>query len=86
MASFVPDQDKGVVASVPTGTAFGRTLEKQPVPWSTVVAMFKTTSDPKPTSAPLIAQNTTLEQDKATVLRCWLAMGGKGRVLKRGYH
>ena len=33
--------------------------------------------------APLIAANTTSEQDKATVLRCWLAMGGKEDVLRR---
>ena len=32
MASFVPGQDEGVVNPVPTGTASGQTLEKQPVP------------------------------------------------------
>ena len=48
------------------------------------MAMFKTTSDPKPGSAPLIAANTTLEQDKATVLAVWLATGGKEDVLRRG--
>ena len=30
--------------------------------------------------------NTTLEQDKATVLRCWLAMGGKEDDLRRRYY
>ena len=52
--------------------------------------MFETTSDPKPaatiiSSLQLIAQNTTLGQDKATLLRCWLAMGGKEDVLRRKY-
>ena len=86
MASFVSIQDEGVVAPAATGIASAQALEKQLVPWPTVVAMFKTSSEQSPMSAPPIAANTTLEQDKATVLRCWLAMGGKGRVLKRGYH
>ena len=48
--------------------------------------MFETTSEAKPASAPLIVANTTLEQDKATVLMCWLAMGGKEDVLRRRYY
>ena len=74
MSSFVPEQDEGVVAPVLTGTAFGQTLKNQPVPWPTIVMMFKTTRTPKVAapiipSTPLIAANTTLEQDKATMLR-----------------
>ena len=51
--------------------------------------MFKTTSTPMPAAAPiipstlLIAVNTTMEQDKATVLAIWLAMGGEEDVLRR---
>ena len=53
--------------------------------------MFKTTDIPKPAapmipSPPLIEPNATLEQDKETVLRCWLAMGGKDDDLRRGYY
>ena len=48
--------------------------------------MFKTPSEPSPASTPLIAANTTLEQDKATVLRCWLAMGGNDDTLRRKRH
>ena len=51
-----------------------------------VVAMFKTTSTPKPASAPLITANTALEQDKATVLSCWLAMGSDEDMLRRKYY
>ena len=81
MASFVPEQDEGVVAPAATGSTFGQTSNKPHVPWPTVVAMFKTTSIPKPAapiipSALLIAANTTLDQGKATVLAVWLAMGG----------
>ena len=48
--------------------------------------MFKTSHSPKP-AAPkplLIVANTTLEQDKATVMRCWLDMGGKKDDLRMG--
>ena len=38
------------------------------MPWLTIMAMFKTSSEPSPASAPLIAANTTFEQDKATML------------------
>jgi hypothetical protein len=91
MESFVPEQDEGVFAPAATGTAFGQTLNKPPVPWPMVVAMFKTTSIPKPATPiipnapPLIAQNITLDQDKATVLRCWLAIGSKEDTLRRKY-
>jgi len=55
--------------------------------------MFETTSEAKPGTesearpgtAPLIVANTTLEQDKETVMRCWLAMGGKEDTLRRKY-
>ena len=78
MPSFVPEQAEGAVAPAATGIAFGQMLEKQKVPWPTVMAMFKTSSEPSPASSPpLIAANTTMEQDKATMLRCWLAIGGK---------
>ena len=86
MASFVSIQDEGVVAPAATGIASAQALEKQLVPWPTVVAMFKTSSEQSPMSAPPIAANTTLEQDKATVLRCWLAMGGTDDTLRRVYY
>ena len=53
--------------------------------------MLKTTSTPKPaaliihSAPPLIAANTTLEQEKVTVFACWFAMGGKEDVLRRKY-
>ena len=56
------------------------------MPWPQLTATFKTSSDPSPASAPLIAQNTTLEQDKATLLACWLAIGGKEDKLKGVYY
>ena len=78
MSSFVPDHDEGVIAApAPTG---GQKLDKPPVPWLAIVAMFKTTSDPSPASTPLISANTTLEQDKATVSAVWLAMGGEEMI------
>ena len=77
MASFIPEHDEGVVAPTATGTSFGQTPNTRPVHWPTVAAMFKTSSEPSPGSAPLIAADTTLEQEKVTVLACWLAMGGK---------
>ena len=55
------------------------------MPWPTVVAIFKTSSEPSPASAVVIAANTTLDQDKATVLVVWLAMGGKEDDLGRNY-
>ena len=85
MSSFVPCQDEGSVVPAPTGAFSGQTLEKQPVPWPAVLAMFKTSSDPSPGSSPLIAQNTTFEQDKATMLELYLAMGGKEDVLRKKY-
>ena len=68
--SFVPQQGKGAIIPAVTGIAFGHTPNKPPVPWPTVMTMFKTTSDPSPMSALLIAMNTMLEQDKAMVLAC----------------
>jgi len=69
---------------------YGAPIEKPPLSWPAVASMFKTTSAPKPAapvvpSAPLIGANATLEQDKATVLRCWLAMGGEADTLRRKY-
>ena len=44
-------------------------------------------SNPKPpASAPLIAQKTTLEQDKATVLAVFRAMCGKEDTTRRHFH
>ena len=47
MASFVAE---GVVALAATGTAFGLTPNKPPVPWPTSLAISKMTSDPSPES------------------------------------
>ena len=63
---------------------------RAPVPWPDVVAMFKTTSEPNPAeflipSASEIAANTTLEQDKETVLAVWLVLGGDEDILRRKY-
>ena len=89
MSSFgPPPQSEGAVVPAATGTASGENSEKPSMPWPAVVAIFKTTRILKPTgpiipSAPLIAANTTLGQDKAAVLRCWLSMGGKEDTLRR---
>ena len=73
-------------APAPNGPASGCMSEKPPpVPWQQLVSTFETTSEAKPGTAPLIVANTTLEQDKETVLRCFLAMGGREDVL-RGMH
>ena len=55
------------------------------------MAMIKKTSIPKPPariipSAPLIATNTTLEQDGETVLAVWLALGGDEDRLTLEYY
>ena len=88
MTSLPPTQSPNPVpaAAVPKPDP-----DEPPTPWLEVVAMFKTTSTPKPATpivpiAPLIVANTTLEQDKETVLRCWLAMGGEEDVLRRRYY
>ena len=84
MSNFVPNQDEGVItAPTPTCAFSGETLDNLPVPWPAFVAMIKASSEPSHASAPLIAQDTTLGQDKATVLRCWLAMGGTNDKLRR---
>ena len=89
MSSFVPSQGSGLPAPAPNGPASGQMSEKPPpVPWQQLASTFETTSTRKPSvpSVPLIRANTTLEQDKETVLRCWSAMGGKEDVLRRKYH
>ena len=85
MTSLPPTQSPNPVpaAAVPKPDP-----DESPTPWLEVVAMFKTTSTPKPATpivpiAPLIAANTTLEQVKETVLMCWLAMGGEEDELRR---
>ena len=77
MSSFISTQGKGA-----TATTSGQESDKPLVPWPAVMAMFKTTSIPKPAvpiipGALLIAANTTLEEDKATLLAVYLAMGGE---------
>ena len=86
MSSFASSHgsDAPAPAPPPTGAASGQVLAKPSVPWEEVMSMFETMSIPKPRPQ-LIAANTTLEQDKETVLRCWLAMGGKEDALRRGY-
>ena len=77
MSRFVPDQvDDAVVPQ--SVTASGHIPNKPPMPWPDVMAMFKANCEPKP-PPPIflvIAQNTILKEDKATALRCWLAMDG----------
>ena len=91
MSSFIPSHDEGAAIPAPAANSPGQISKKAPpVPWSAVVAIFKTTSYPKPaativSSPQLIAQNITLEQDTATVFTVWLAMGSKG-VLRRNYY
>ena len=85
--NFVPLQGSGAPAPAPNGPSSGQMSEKPPpVPWQQLTSTFKTTSEAKPGTAPLIAANTTLEQDKETVLRCWLAMGGEDDKLRRRYY
>eukprot|EP00518_Triparma_eleuthera_P022192 CAMPEP_0197572254 /NCGR_PEP_ID=MMETSP1320-20131121/42366_1 /TAXON_ID=91990 /ORGANISM="Bolidomonas sp., Strain RCC2347" /LENGTH=448 /DNA_ID=CAMNT_0043134759 /DNA_START=140 /DNA_END=1484 /DNA_ORIENTATION=+ len=89
MSSFVPSQGSGVPFPAPNGPSSGHMSEKPPpVPWQQLTSMFETTSTSKPSvpSVPLIVANKTLEQDKETVLRCWLAMGGKEDTLRRKYY
>mmetsp|Transcript_12453 Transcript_12453/g.25463 ORF Transcript_12453/g.25463 Transcript_12453/m.25463 type:complete len:470 (+) Transcript_12453:235-1644(+) len=85
MSLFVSSPVSGAPASAPTGPASGQKTDEPPVPWEQLTSTFETTSEAKPSSAPLITANTTLEEDKATVLRCWLAMGGKEDTLRRKY-
>ena len=86
MSSFVSLQGSGAPAAAPNGPSSGQMSEKPPpVPWQQLASTFKTTSEAKSGTVPLIVANTTLEQDKETVLRCWLAMGGKEDVLRRRY-
>ena len=88
MPSFTSSQGDGTPAAAPTGTTISCQIPEKPppVPWQQLTSMFETTSEANPASAPLIVANTTLEQDKATVLRCWLAMGGEDDELRRWYH
>ena len=87
MSSFVSLQGPGLPAPAPNGPTSGQKPDKPPpVPWQQLASTFKTTSEAKPATAPLIVANTTLEQDKETVLRCWLAMGGEEDVLRRRYY
>ena len=76
----------------------GEQPDKPSVPWPEDVAMFKTTGAPKHVvffipMARLVAPNTTLEQDKATVLafgpvevktRIGLGRGERERRTRRG--
>ena len=87
MSSFVTEQDEGAAIPAPATNSSGKLPNKlPPIPWPEVVAMFETTSEPKPASAPLIDANTTLEWDKATLLAVWLAMGGKEDALRTEYY
>ena len=51
------------------------------------MAMFKTSSNPKPAEflIPQVAVNTTLEQDKMTMMTAWLAMWGNADTLRKGF-
>ena len=79
MWSFFSSQGSGAPAPAPAPSiaASGQQL----------ASTSDATSTPKPAAStvPLIAANNTLEQDKETVLRCWLAMGGEEDVLRRKY-
>ena len=74
-------------APAPTIASSGQIPCKLPVPWQQPRSVFETTSALKPSVPviPLITANTTLEKDKETVLRCWLAMVGNKDVLRRRY-
>mmetsp|Transcript_14530 Transcript_14530/g.29670 ORF Transcript_14530/g.29670 Transcript_14530/m.29670 type:complete len:141 (-) Transcript_14530:352-774(-) len=86
MSSFVSLQGPGLPALAPNGPVSGQKPDKPPpVPWQQLASTFRTTSKAKPCTAPLIVANTTLEEDKETVLRCWLAMGGEEDTLTRMY-
>ena len=84
MSTFVSSQDDDAPAPAAFWPSVVATVKWY---WRDVVAKFRTTNTPNPTTtSPLpIAANTILEQDKATVLRCWLAVGGKEDVLRRRY-
>ena len=90
MSCFVPEHIADPTAL--TGPACNQKLEKpRPLPWPEVNEMYKATSTPPKPAAPvvpsgqLIAPNTCLNEDKATVLAVWLAMGGKEDVLRTRY-
>ena len=81
MSSFASAHGDSTPAQAPAGATSGQILVK-PVPWQ-LESKFKMMTVLKP--APLIAANATLEQDKATILRCWLEMGGEDDILRRKY-
>mmetsp|Transcript_29109 Transcript_29109/g.58128 ORF Transcript_29109/g.58128 Transcript_29109/m.58128 type:complete len:222 (-) Transcript_29109:480-1145(-) len=81
MSSFASAHGDSTSAQAPAGATSGQILVK-PVPWQ-LESKFKMMTVLKP--APLIAANATLEQDKATILRCWLDMGGEDDILRRKY-
>ena len=85
MANFVPQQGEGEL-----DTASKQTPQNPPVLWSKVVALFKTSSKPITrfltcrSCAPLIKANTTLDQDKATLVLLSKSLGKSEGWLRLG--